>query len=168
MKAIGVRLICVIAGLCGIIGPYGCRAQILRHDQHVAAQQAQSFLEQLVINRDVGSAHAMLADSAKAEITVAVLQDVVSKQHPQGYPDKVWAAEFEPSLDRRSFRSSSRARMHARSSTTVCRCSGPLTRATIPPASIVGAGHIPPLRFVRSSTSVLTGYSPRRRTSGCS
>jgi len=96
MKAIGVRLICVIAGLCGIIGPYGCRAQVLRHDQHVAAQQAQSFLEQLVINRDVGSAHAMLADSAKAEITVAVLQDVVSKQHPQGYPDKVWAAEFEP------------------------------------------------------------------------
>ncbi len=96
MKPGGVRLAYFIAEVCAVIGPYGCRAQLLRHDERVAAQQAQLFVERLVINRDAGSAHAMLADSARAQFTVAVLQDVVSKQHPQGYPDKVWASEFEP------------------------------------------------------------------------
>jgi len=96
MKADTRHLVCVIVGLCGIGGIYGCRAQVLRHDQHIAAEQAQLFLQRLVIEQDVPSAHAMLREQDKGQLTLAQLKDVVSKEHQQGYPDKVWAIEFEP------------------------------------------------------------------------
>lgn len=73
-----------------------CSARVLRHDEAVAAAQAEAFLAHAVVEQDFGAAHRMLRDEARLRVSEAALSDAVRQQHPHGYPTSVRATEYEP------------------------------------------------------------------------
>jgi hypothetical protein len=74
----------------------GCKGNVLRHDPTVAAKEAERFATLAVIDRAFSSAHGMLAEASKKQVSESMMLDVVGREHPHGYPAAVHATEFEP------------------------------------------------------------------------
>lgn len=75
-----------------------CTFRALRHDQHVAAVEAEEFARRILIERNIPSAYEMVRAEDRQQLPLATLQDAVLKAHAGGYPTSVRATEFEPVL----------------------------------------------------------------------
>ena len=80
----------------GLVWILSCTARVLRHDQSVAAAEAEEFLVIAVVKQDIATAYRMLRDETRQAVSETAFADIVKQQHPTGYPIAVRATEYEP------------------------------------------------------------------------
>lgn len=73
-----------------------CKAQLLRHDQNVAAEKAAAFATAAVVKQDWNAAYMMVREEDRKTLPLARFTEVMKASHPGGFPTEVRAMEFEP------------------------------------------------------------------------
>ena len=72
----------------------GCSDSI-DHNQVLAAKRAMEFAQVAFVEQDIPSAHARLSDAAQRYVSVDNIRDTLSRLHPNGYPSRVVATEYQ-------------------------------------------------------------------------
>ena len=73
-----------------------CKAQVLHHDEDVAAAKATAFVTAAVVKQDWDAAYMMMREEDRRTVALARFTEVMKTAHPSGFPTEVHATEFEP------------------------------------------------------------------------
>jgi hypothetical protein len=73
----------------------GC-VTVLRHEPQKAADEAEGFARTALIRQNLQAAYDASADEFQDYYSLEEFTDFIVKMHPDGYPDKVTATEYEP------------------------------------------------------------------------
>jgi hypothetical protein len=79
--------------LCALLA--GC-SESIEHDESAAAQRAIEFARLVLIEKQFAKGHELLSASGRRYLPVEKLAETVTRLHPQAFPTKVTALEFQP------------------------------------------------------------------------
>ena len=68
----------------------------IHHDEEMAAEAAVKFAKLAFIDRDYGTARELLPTEVDQQFDAEKLKKFVENMHPDGFPTKVTATEYEP------------------------------------------------------------------------
>ena len=68
----------------------------IEHDETAAAKAATQFADAAFVDRDFAKAHKLATSEITQRFSDEGLADVVAKMHPDSFPTRVTATEFEP------------------------------------------------------------------------
>ncbi len=97
------RRFCVVILLVFLVGlAISANAEVLIHDEHIAAAKAVEFGRAAFVEQDFQDAYRLLSDETKANWSFSQMTEMIKKMHPYGFPLKIIAVEFEPMPGERS------------------------------------------------------------------
>ncbi len=73
----------------------GC-VRVLHHDEQKAAVEAEKFAEVAFVQHEPQNAYSIFSDEGKKAISLDKFTTTIEQMHPNGYPSKVSAVEYEP------------------------------------------------------------------------
>ena len=71
-------------------------AETVKHDEGLAAKRALEFARVVFFEKDLDKGYTLLSENAKRHIPLDKFKQTIKAMHPNGYPDRVTAIEYEP------------------------------------------------------------------------
>ncbi|WP_337175227.1 hypothetical protein [Paludisphaera sp.] len=75
---------------------------IIHHDQDMAAEAARAFAQAAFVDRDEAKARELLSPTLAQEFTPEKLPGAIARLHPESFPTRVRATDYEPMMGQRA------------------------------------------------------------------
>ena len=88
--------------LLAITATFLACAEKVKHNEGLAAKRALEFARVVFFEKDLDKGYSLLSDNAKLHIPLNKFKQTITAMHPNGYPDRVTAIEYEPMADEKA------------------------------------------------------------------